>query len=542
MTVTSTAPTARATQPNADRASDKETRAHARETPAARREILVAVLGSGAVVMLVEILGTRIIGPVFGVSLFVWAALLAVTLGALAVGYYAGGVIVDRQPRVQLLGVVLLVSGALLAFVPLLEHLVLSSTTGLGPRGGPLVAALLLFAPALLTLGMTGPIAVRLETTDVGAAGHRVGAVYAVSTAGSLAGTLATSFWIIPRFETDQILFGAATLTILLGGLLLARRGHPISLVAIALPVLSNAVAHYIQPALPEGITIRARAQSPYGLVEVIDDASRRVRFLRADHSVVGAHFFSGPAAFAFLHQLEVVRFLRPSAHDMLVLGLGTGALPTELSKRGIETDVVEIDPVVAQFARDFFGFRTQGTTFVEDARTFLGRTKRQYDIVVHDTFTGGATPEHLLSLQVVREIHRLLRPGGLLALNFAGFESGPNAEASLAVARTLKAEFPSLRVFRDRAPDDDPSAASNLIFLASDGDLTLTIPSNATFDDAMCEHAIRSLPQWEVLKQIPAGQLITDEKNPLARLEVAAAEDHFSAMQRLLPAEVWLQ
>ena len=51
--------------------------------------------------MIVEILGTRVISPVFGVSLFVWSALLAVTLAALAIGYFCGGVLVDRRPSVK---------------------------------------------------------------------------------------------------------------------------------------------------------------------------------------------------------------------------------------------------------------------------------------------------------------------------------------------------------------------------------------------------------------------------------------------------------
>ena len=64
----------------------------------AKRELFLTVFATGAAVMVIEILGTRIIGPVFGIGLFVWSALLTVTLGALAVGYYAGGILADRVP------------------------------------------------------------------------------------------------------------------------------------------------------------------------------------------------------------------------------------------------------------------------------------------------------------------------------------------------------------------------------------------------------------------------------------------------------------
>src|SRR5258708_5873527 len=106
-----------------------------------RLALFATVFGTGASVMVVEILGTRVIGPVFGVSLFVWAALLAVTLGSLAIGYYAGGVLADRSPNARSLGAVVTVSGCLLGLVPALSHAVLGACQSLGPRWGPLVSA-----------------------------------------------------------------------------------------------------------------------------------------------------------------------------------------------------------------------------------------------------------------------------------------------------------------------------------------------------------------------------------------------------------------
>ena len=54
-------------------------------------------------------------GPSFGVNLFVWSALLAVTLGSLATGYYAGGVAIDRLPSARLLGLTVIAGGVLLS-------------------------------------------------------------------------------------------------------------------------------------------------------------------------------------------------------------------------------------------------------------------------------------------------------------------------------------------------------------------------------------------------------------------------------------------
>jgi spermidine synthase len=500
---------------------------------------LVTAFATGAAVLLIEILGTRIIGPVFGVSLFVWSALLAVTLGSLAAAYFAGGVWVDRAPTPRLLGRVVVLAGVLLGLVPLLTHGVLRWAEALGPRAGPLVSAIVLFAPSLFALGMVGPIAVRLAVTDLGAAGHGVGAIYAVSTAGSLAATYVTGFVLIPAFETRQIALGAATSLILLGALSLTWRRRPGALAALLVPALAWAKP---PSSLPPGIDVIDHSQSLYGLLEVIDDRSRGFRLLRVDHSIVGAQFSKDHSSgFAFLHLLEAVQFLRPNAIDMLQIGLGIGSLSSVLERRGIRADVVEIDPAVAAFARKYFGFSTRGDIYVEDARTFLRRTARRYDLVVHDTFTGGTTPEHLLSIEVLIRIHDVLRPGGVLALNFVGYEEGPKAEATWAVARTLHRVFPRVRTFRDRTRDDRPGEPGNLVFFASDAALEFVMPPNFRFENDVCERVLRAFQRWEVLATVPDGPWITDDRNPLASLELPMAEAHFWAMNELLPVDVWI-
>jgi len=502
-------------------------------------ESLATVFVTGAAVMAIEILGTRIIGPIFGVTLLVWAALLAVTLASLALGYFLGGLAVDRWPSSRLLGTVIVTAGAFIGLVPLARVSVLRIMEGLGPTEGALLSAALLFAPCLVSLGMVGPVAVRLTAADVRTAGHGTGTVFAVSTAGSLVGTFVTVFMLIPKVETATIVLGVATLVVVVGCISLARHWQRGALGFVMLPLLLSWLVP--EPKLPSGIRILDRSQSLYGLVEVIDDTNRDVRLLRADHSIIGAQFVgSRLPAFAFVHVLEAVRCLRPHAHTVLQIGLGAGLLPSALEARGLNVDVVEIDPAVVRFAERYFGFVPNGKIDIEDARTVVRRTERQYDIVVHDTFTGGSVPEHLLSREVIQRIHDVLRPGGILALNFAGYQSGPKAKATWAVARTLLDVFPTLRVVRDSAPNVDPDGAGNLVFFASDAALDFATPDAGL--DEECKHIMRTVSAWETLKIVPAGPAITDARNPLARLQVPVEEGHFYAMNRLLPVDVWLQ
>lgn len=504
-------------------------------------ELLATVFLTGAAVMAIEIVGTRVVGPVFGVNLFVWSALLTVTLGALALGYWAGGVVADRVPTRSLLSVLVIVAGGLLALCPLASRLVLQSCQHLGLRGGALLASALLFSPPLVALGMTGPVAVRLATSDVRRTGHSAGAVYAVSTMGSVLGTLAVGFVLVPVVETRTILLMAATALIVTGSVSLAARRKFGGFLALILPLLAVGGAEGLP--LPKGLEILARSQSLYGLVEVVNDDNRGVRLLRADHSVIGAQFvLDKSSGFAFLHQLETIRFLRPSAKDVLQIGLGIGSLASVLGREGLRVEVVEIDPAVVRFARSYFGFVESGPVHVEDARAFLHRTERRYDLVIHDTFTGGTTPEHLLSREVLSRIHDLLRPGGVLALTCPGYEQGEKAEALWAVARTVREVFRRTRIFRDHSGQGDSGEPSNYTIFASDDPIEFVIPKEARFENELCEQVQRSLRECEVTQPIPPGLPITDERNPLARLQLPIAEAHFDAMNRLLPLEVWLQ
>lgn len=506
--------------------------------------VRLAVLVAGGAVMAIEVLGTRVLAPAFGAGIYVWAALLTTTLAALALGYALGGALADRRPEVRSLGVVLGAASVALAVGLLTAPFALRWGMGLSPQVGALLTAPVLFGAALCALGMTGPIAVRLEAESVLHTGHNVGRVYALSTVGSLAGTLLVVFVLVPRWETSTILWGTAAVLCGLGALLLAGRARVGSaalsslLVAGALASAANGMEPRVVPA---PLRVTARLHSPYGLLEVIDDVDRGLRFMRADHSVIGAARVGGLGAFDYTHALEALRFARPAADSMLQIGLGAGTLPTAMASHGFVVDVVEIDPGVKTLAEAHFEYRPAGRVAVEDARTFINRAPRRYDLVVHDTFTGGLTPSHLLSQEVFVGIRRLLREGGVLALVAPGFADGPDARLVRVVARTLRAVFPHVRAFRDGAPGE-PQLLSNILFFASDAPIEFPVPTDgAAFESPQCMRAAQSLTTREVLRDVPPGPVATDAHNPLTWMQSPIAAAHYDAMLRLLPAAAWL-
>ncbi len=174
---------------------------------------------SGFFVMAVELLGGRLMAPTFGSSIYVWGAIITVFMLALSIGYLAGGRYSVRQPSVRRLGVLLLV--AAVAVVPVLlfgETLLDAVSVAVpDPRFGSLLAATLLFFVPTFFSGMISPYAVRLLVRDRASSGRHAGQLYFVSTFGSAAGTLLTSFYFVLLLEVNQILLSLLAISGVIG-------------------------------------------------------------------------------------------------------------------------------------------------------------------------------------------------------------------------------------------------------------------------------------------------------------------------------------
>jgi len=188
----------------------------------------VVAFWSGFFVMGVELLGGRILAPNFGSSIYVWGALITVFMLALSLGYLAGGRYSLHKPSLKRLGGLLGVAAlTTLPVLPLsgvpLEELSIHITD---PRYGSLAAAVLLFFIPTFFSGMVSPYCVRLLVDTEESSGRRAGQLYFVSTFGSAAGTLLTSFFLVKWFEVNTLLIATITLSLVLSVLSLLVAGR----------------------------------------------------------------------------------------------------------------------------------------------------------------------------------------------------------------------------------------------------------------------------------------------------------------------------
>ncbi len=142
----------------------------------------VAVLICGAVVMVFELVGSRVLAPYIGTSIYVWTSLIGVILGSLSLGYYFGGKIADRQSNYNTLALIIFISSVFIGLTIIFRQNLLEYLQNTYPdiKISSFLASLFLFMPASFLLGMVTPYAVKLKLNNLNNSGSTVGNLFAV--------------------------------------------------------------------------------------------------------------------------------------------------------------------------------------------------------------------------------------------------------------------------------------------------------------------------------------------------------------------------
>src|SRR2546422_4223470 len=213
-----------------------------------RQQLLLPLAFPGGLASLgIEFAAARLLAPFFGQSLFIWGTLIGLILIYLTIGYYAGGRLPDRRPDARLLYQIAAAAALLTAAIPIVSRPILSlAQTGFAELSvglvlGSLISVIILFAAPVILLGMVSPFVIRLRIRQLETAGNAAGAVYALSTLGSILGTFIPVFWLIPTFGTRPTIFTLAFLlgTISAAGLLGSGRRRLYLLLPVAIAALA---------------------------------------------------------------------------------------------------------------------------------------------------------------------------------------------------------------------------------------------------------------------------------------------------------------
>jgi len=490
---------------------------------------------SGLASLGVEFGASRLLAPYFGTSLYVWGVLIGLVLIYLSIGYVLGGRLADRHPSPDLLFQLTAWAGLWIGLIPLVAYpILLQSQQGfaqlsIGLVLGTLLAVVLLFAIPVILLGCVSPFAIRLLLTDVKSGGNTAGAVYALSTAGSILGTFLPVFWLIPTFGTrpTMIMFSVGLLAISVAGLwprtlteLWPRRWVFAAFLIIVL-VGAYLLPHGIKP--PEVGTLLYEKDSAYHYIQVVQDGSKTELILnegQAIHSIYDSQDNLTHGYWDYLLIANTFQPAQPSAptpRSIAILGLagGTTARQYRLAY-GDSVDItgVEIDPAILDVGHRYFHLGdARAHEVVSDARYWLDTQAAHYDVIVLDAYRQPYIPFHLTTEEFFQQVRDHLNPDGVAAVNVGRTQTDYRLVAAL--ASTMAAVFPNVYLI------DDPNFENTLVFGTDEPVSIDDVKHNLGLVDApLASSAAQTALAEGRLRASPYhGQVYTDDLAPVEQL-----------------------
>lgn len=473
----------------------------------------------GAVVMILEVVGSRILAPYLGSSVIVWSSLIGIILGSLSLGYWWGGRLADRNPSHRALsliifGAALLTAGITLSKTLIMDHLQrYAGSTHLSST----LATMILFAPPSILLGMVSPYAVRLKIKDLREAGRTVGVLYAVSSMGSIVGTFLAGFLLIAYLGSTKILLVLA-LVLLATSFLASLRDRLLKVAGIILLV---GIWFGIQSSDRDLEQLGFHdIDTPYSRVFIYpslsDHDARSIRVMTTHPKAVQSSMYvSDPTSLALNYTkfYQLLVHFKPDFRKVLMLGGGGYSFPKFALARypQVQMEVVEIDEAVTDLAQRFFALAADPRLRIlhEDARSFLNTTGSKYDAVLGDAFTSHySIPFHLCTLEAVKQIHHTLVDDGVALVNLLGAVEGTDGRFLRAEYSTFRAVFPQVYLFPVADPQD-PHRWQNVMLVALKSNVEPTFRSEDPELDRMLAHLWTEM----VAEDLP---LLTDDYAPV--------------------------
>ncbi|MDQ6882856.1 MAG: fused MFS/spermidine synthase [Candidatus Dormibacteraeota bacterium] len=498
----------------------------ARSRPTLATRLLLPLAFTGGLTSLgIEFAASRLLAPFFGQSLFIWGTLIGLILIYLTIGYYAGGRLADQYPHARLLYKLTAAAALTTALIPAISRPILSlSQTGLAQLSlglvlGSLISVVVLFAVPVVLLGMVSPFVIRLRIQHLDSAGNAAGAVYALSTLGSILGTFLPVFWLIPTFGTRPTIIILALILGLIStaGLWASGARRLYGVVPLVVVLLGLASGGSIRGAA-YGQRIY-EAESAYNYIQVVRDGTRNELVLNEGQAV---HSIYDPTTI-YTHGYWDDVLLAPY--------FGSGRVPTRIALVGlaggtvarqftdidgpIPIDGVELDPRIVDVGRRFFAMTEPNLKVtVADGRYWMATQRQRYDVILVDAYRQPYIPFYLTTREFFANAKEHLNPGGVLAINVG--RTATDYRLVDALGGTLTAVFPRVFVL-----DTGRGVANSLLFAT---DAPTTVDSFRTQAAAQVNPRLKpvvdeALATGKVRVMAPNGIVFTDDLAPVERL-----------------------
>jgi len=422
---------------------------------------------SGASIMALELLGSRLLAPYYGSTLFVWGSLIGITLTGLSAGYSYGGKKSDTEASYQTFSLLIFIAGSYALLTTLLSADILKMILILkiGDMYGPLLSsAVFLLIPTFL-LGAVTPFAIKLSAKSLQTIGQTAGNLYSLSTLGSIFGTFATTFMLVPILGVNVILYSISSILIISSVIGITKQIKFIAIILIAISIHSAVV---VQPPVA-GVVFEK--DTLYHKILVHDDSVNNIRTLILDNNFHSAMDLNNPERIVY----EYTKFFHlgllfvDEPNNVLFIGGGGFSAPKKFLVDYPEMiiNVVEIDQEVVNVGSEFFAVPEDERLKIStnDGRIFLRNTNEKYNIIVLDAYDKSYVPFHLMTREFNELVYDRLTEDGVFISNIITSIEGNSADLFLAEIKTMKSVFPNVYIYP--VISDQQTVIQNVIVVA---------------------------------------------------------------------------
>jgi spermidine synthase len=479
-----------------------------------KKLLLLTSFVTGTALMSLEMVGFRLLAPYFGNSIYVWGNLIGIIMLAISVGYFAGGIIADRHSTTSFLYLIIISSGMYVLLILFFYRPLLESFALLGALYGSIAATLALFAVPMFLLSLVPPYIIKLMSCQE-KVGFSVGLVNSISTAGNIFGVYFATFVIIPSLGTRLSLHFIFLTLLMLSVLGLSKINWRFLLLSLLAFLLA------FTPAYAVSDDVLVEEESFYNRIVLKNISNELLLVLNSDkyvHSVLSEDYYLTGRYYDYFLLLPLIT----DTGNMLILGMGAGTSVDQFRffYPDVKIDAVEIDKNVAEIGKKYFG-ADHAEIYVEDARPFMMRTKKNYDAIEIDLFQGSPyIPFYVVTAEFFRLIHDSLSDAGVMMMNVYNPKKNPKLQS--AIEATILSVFPSL--FRIELGVNSVLIATKEYMQLSD----LEAKINLSIESAFQKEDLKIISDSAAIKDVSdsTGMILTDDRAPIEGLTRAAINE----------------
>lgn len=436
---------------------------------------------AGATGMIVELVASRILSPYLGSSNLIWTCIIGMMLAFMSIGYFIGGKISDKYPKMNLLSLFILDASIFISIIPLIEVYAIEplSKKNISLPIIAIICSTITFGIPSLLLATASPFAVKLKEKDEKQIGQVSGKMSAISTIGSIFGTFLAGFILIPKLGVKNIILMIVVILNILSFILQEEKNIKYIIKSIIILLILVAVVFLgkklFYQKYQDMILDTDSEYSRIWIRKLVNDSGKEYNTLEVDLGLESIASNEKKLTSEYLKYYDLFDYYQKNTDNVLLIGGAAYTYPSYYLENFKEKkiDVVEIDHKMTELAQKYFNLDINNsnlTIYHEDGRRFLNTSNNKYDCILVDAFKGLNVPFQLTTVEALENEKRLLNDDGIIISNIFSALEGENSKFLRNEYTTYKKIFDNVKVFKVDLGSDDNTEMQNYILVAFNG------------------------------------------------------------------------